>query len=158
MLHSSALPTSVSSCWHLLAIFVLLLCLCMHTLTFSSSLRYAFFSMSFFCVLCSVHHFHSLHYASSMCFISCAQLASSRMNYYQNKKPSLLCFAYIYHSKSSAISYTQLFILSSDYTKFVIHQWSLSRDSLASLEVTVLDTFPYVNCLYDESSFHWQLP
>jgi hypothetical protein len=32
-----------------------------------------------------------------------------------------------------------------------------AHNSLSSLEVTVFDTFPSVNCLYDESSFHWKL-
>jgi hypothetical protein len=32
-----------------------------------------------------------------------------------------------------------------------------AHNSSSSLEVIVFDTFPSVNCLYDESSFHWQL-
>jgi hypothetical protein len=32
-----------------------------------------------------------------------------------------------------------------------------ARNSSSSLAVTVFDTFPSVNCLYDESSFHWKL-
>jgi hypothetical protein len=32
------------------------------------------------------------------------------------------------------------------------------RFFIFSVAVTDFDTFPSVNCLYDESSFHWQLP
>jgi hypothetical protein len=55
------------------------------------------YSIFFFCVLCSVHHFHSMHYASSVHFIYCAQHASTHMNNYHKKKPSLLFF-YVYLS------------------------------------------------------------
>jgi hypothetical protein len=52
----------------------------------------------------------------------------------------------------------QLFVLSGDNDESVLHQWSLSWGSLASLVVTVFNTFPCVNCFYDDSSFHWKLP
>jgi hypothetical protein len=85
-----------------------------------------FCSISFFCALCSVYYFHSMRYTSSVCFISCTQHASTRMNNSQQKQPSLLCSAHIYHAKSSARAYTQLFILSGDHPESVLHQWSLS--------------------------------
>jgi hypothetical protein len=79
-----------------------------------------------FCVLCSVHHFHSMRYASSVRFSCYAQHASSCMNNYQKKQQSLLCSTYIYHAKSSARSHTQLFVLFGNYVESVLHQWLLS--------------------------------
>jgi hypothetical protein len=36
--------------------------------------------------------------------------------------------------------------------------FSVTVELILSVAVTVFDTFPSVNCLYDQSSFHWQLP
>jgi hypothetical protein len=54
------------------------------------------------------------------------------------KTHTLLCSACLSHAKSSARSSSQLFIFSGGYVESVHHQWSLSKDSLASLAVTTL--------------------
>jgi hypothetical protein len=98
----------------------------MHTSTFSSSLRYAFmFLLLLRFMLCVLFPFYG--YASSVHFSSCTQHASTRMNHSQQKQPSLLCSAYIYHAKSSARSSMQLIIFFGGYTESVHHQWLILR-------------------------------
>jgi hypothetical protein len=86
-----------------------------------------FYSISFFCALCSVYYFYSIRYISSVRFSCNTQHSSARMNNSQQQQPSLLCFAFIYHAKSSARSYTQLIIFFGGYPESVHHQRLILR-------------------------------
>jgi hypothetical protein len=96
------------------------------------------------CLFCAFHLLHTTCFYSHESHSTTTTISS--------------CSAHIYHAKSSARAYTQLFVLSGDHPESVLHQWSLSLDSSASLAVTVFNAFPSVNFLNDESSLHWKLP
>jgi hypothetical protein len=61
-------------------------------------------------------------------------------------------------SSSSLVIMLSMFFISVYYAEILQLLWPLCRDSSASLAVTVFDAFPSINCLDDESSFHWSLP
>jgi hypothetical protein len=112
-----SLPVSSSLCFtacisvFLLALFfelfVLLLCLCMHTLASSVSL--------------SDMHFYFMRYASSVCFSCCTQPAFSSMNNSLLKQPSPLYFMHINHTQSFSDHPCNPIVFFGSYTEFVHH-------------------------------------
>jgi hypothetical protein len=91
MLNFPIPPASVSSCLHPFEIFDLLLCVCMHTSTFSSFLRYAslFFSSSVLQLLhimllhaCITHNNNTHVFYCLFIYAICAPSSSSMRNAY----------------------------------------------------------------------------
>jgi len=148
MLYSASIPYSFSCCTHnLFSTFVL--------------------------PLYSVLYMHAIRCTFDIHFFSCTWSHSTHMHNYQ-KRALLFYVLHMFitpshlwdnpsNSSSSLAVILSLFIIS-----------RLSRDSLPSLAVwpfffyvtielilfvivTFFDTLQSVNCLYDESSFHWQL-
>jgi hypothetical protein len=117
----------------------------MCTSNFYSSLRYEFFVPFFFYALCSVPYFHSMCYASFVCFSSFTQHASTHINQTQQKQPSLLCFVNIYHAKSvpdhapnslfSLAFILRLFFISGHYPEMFWLFWKLQYLTLFHLSI-----------------------
>jgi hypothetical protein len=98
------------------------------------------------CILCKI-----MHSSTSLFFI--LHLSSSLHSY-------LTMFFSVLHGHVELCLIIMETLLWNSSIMLILFTLNATRSQLrfSSLAVTVFDIFPSVNCLYDESSFHWQLP
>jgi hypothetical protein len=117
--------------------------------TSTSMLYSASILCSFFCCthFSSVQLLFILYTLRCLCMLYTAPLISSSVPVHGHLLPTcltlekahnILCFACLSHVESSSCSPFELFVFPGGYVVSVHHQLPLSKDSLASLEVTTL--------------------
>jgi hypothetical protein len=109
--------------------FYALLFFLLHATPLLFNFSSAFYTMCCLCILFTAPQISPSDYALRLVLPTCITL---------EKAHSLLCSSCLSHAKFSSRSLLQLFIFSSGYSESVHHQWSLSKDSLASLVVVNL--------------------